>query len=69
MKSINSQIQEAQITSNTGNMKKITQRHNMLRSLKTSDKEKKLKSSHHRRHILYRETQIKMVTDFSMKAM
>lgn len=41
MKTANSQTQEIQRTSNTGDMKKPVPKHHMIRSLKRSSKEKK----------------------------
>lgn len=56
MKSIISQIQEAQSTISTRNKKKTTERHIIIKILKTTDKEKILKWQEEN-NTLYKEKQ------------
>ena len=65
---INPQILESQQTPNTRPMKKTIPRNIIIGMLKLNHKKKKnLKQSEEKRHSMYRRTNIKRITDFSLE--
>lgn len=67
IKTINLQIQKAQCALNIRNVKKIKPRHIIIKLLKASEKEKNLKSTQRKRHIMQSRTKIMMTGDFSLE--
>ena len=65
MKTINSQIQEAQWIPSIRNMKKTTLKHIRIKLLKINDEEKFLKVATEKRHIMYRKSKIGMTENSS----
>lgn len=53
----------------TKNVKKTILRHTIIKFLKTSDKEKILKSSREKRHITYKRIKVKITIDFLLQTM
>lgn len=68
-KTINPQIQEAQLTLSTRHMKKTKPSNIICKLLKASGTEKNLNITKEKRHVVFRETKIKLKIYFTIAIM